>query len=33
MLKRVGWVVAALIVLYLVLLIPFGEWVKTSPDG
>ncbi len=33
MLKRVGWVVAALVVLYLVLLIPFGERVKASPGG
>ncbi len=32
-LKRIGWVVAALVVLYLVMLIPFGERVKTSPTG
>jgi hypothetical protein len=32
-LKRIGWVVAALVVLYLVLLIPFGKRVSVPPGG
>ena len=32
-LKRIGWVVAALVVLYIVLLIPFGEQVNAPQEG
>jgi hypothetical protein len=32
-LKRIGWVVAALVALYIVLLIPFGERVTAPPGG
>ena len=32
-LKRIGWVLAALVVLYVVLLIPFGERVKAPTTG
>jgi len=32
-LKRIGWVVLALLILYAVLLIPFGEEMYTPPQG
>lgn len=32
-LKRIGWVVAAVVVMYIVLLIPFGDRVTAPPGG